>query len=196
MIIRDAEPGDAQALADVAIMAGHGVMQLLYEGLLPGKSVADAIIERRILNPESFAAVGHWRVVTDGAGNFLGALNSFPHEVLMTAPDDPLLDEARWGPIAGLTELEALAGGSYYVNIIAVMPEHRGTGAGHGLMQEAEALARRQGFNRMALCTFDGDGKLLRFYQRQGYGVMDRRPIKPHPLIDATGNFLLMGREI
>ena len=39
ILIRDAVEGDARALAEVCIMAGHGVMELFYEGLVPGKSV-------------------------------------------------------------------------------------------------------------------------------------------------------------
>ena len=53
-----------------------------------------------------------------------------PHQVLMDAPDDRLLDEARLRPIAALLELEEIPVDSYYVNIIAVYPQHRRSGAG------------------------------------------------------------------
>ena len=129
-------------------MAGHGVMELFYEGLVPGKSVMDCVMARRILDRDSFATFKRWRVATDGSGHFLGALNSLPHKVLMNAPDDPLLDEARMRPIAALLELEEIAVDSYYVNIIAVYPQHRGSGAGDALMREAERLARLQNFRR------------------------------------------------
>jgi ribosomal protein S18 acetylase RimI-like enzyme len=196
ILIRDAVEGDARALAEVCIMAGHGVMELFYEGLVPGKSVIDCVMARRILDRDSFATIKRWRVATDGAGNFLGALNSMPHRVLMKAPDDPLLDEARLRPIAGLLELEESAGDSYYVNIIAVFPQHRGSGAGYALMLEAERLAREQKFQRMSLCTFDGDPGLLKFYRRQGFATKDSRPIGTHPAIGATGNFVMMTREL
>ena len=100
ILIRDAAEGDARALAGVCIMAGHGVMELFYEGLVPGKSVIDCVMVRRILDRDSFATFRRWRVATDASGDFLGALNSLPHKVLMNAPDDPLLDEARLRPIA------------------------------------------------------------------------------------------------
>ncbi len=177
-------------------MAGHGVMELFYEGLVPGKSVIDCVMERRILDRDSFAAFRRWRVATDAAGNFLGALNSLPHTALMAAPDDPLLDEARLRPIAGLLELEESAGESYYVNILAVFPQHRGSGAGYALMLEAERLARWQNFQKMSLCTFDGDFRLLKFYRRQGFATRDSRPIGTHPAMGATGNFVLMTREL
>ena len=78
-------------MAEVCVMAGHGVMELFYEGLVPGKSVIDCVMTRRILDRDSFATFRRWRVATDGAGQILGAMNSLPHKALMSAPDDPLL---------------------------------------------------------------------------------------------------------
>jgi ribosomal protein S18 acetylase RimI-like enzyme len=194
--IRDAVAGDAPALAEVCVMAAHGVMELFYEGLVPGKSVADCVIERRILVPESFASLPRWRVAVDGSGTFLGALNSLPHQALMDAPDDPLLDEARMRPIAGLLELEAAAPESYYVNIIAVYPQYRRSGAGFALMEEAERLARLGNFRTMSLCTFGSDPALQSFYRRQGFEIRDTRPIEPHPAMGMAGTFALMVREL
>src|SRR6185436_406292 len=105
-------------LAEVCIMAAHGVMELFYGGLVPGKPVAECVIERRIFAPGGFSSIPRWRVAVDESGTFLGALNCLPHQSLMEAPDDPLLDEARLRPIVGLLELEAAAPESYYVNII------------------------------------------------------------------------------
>ena len=196
VLIREAVAEDARALADVCIMAAHGVMELFYEGLVPGKSVADCVIERRIFAPGGFAAVPRWRVAVDGAGVFLGALNSLPHQALMNAPDDPLLDEARLRPIAGLLELETAAPESYYVNIIAVYPQYRRSGAGFALIQEAERLARLENFRTISLCTFDAADGPLAFYRRLGFEVRDMRPIEPHPAIAVVGNFVLMAREL
>ena len=177
-------------------MAGHGVMELFYDGLVPGRSVMDCVIERRILDPESFATFRRWRVATDASGNFLGALNSLPHKALMDAPDDPLLDDARLRPITALLELEEIPVGSYYVNIIAVYPQHRRSGAGAALMRDAERLARQQNFRPMSLCTFEDDPGLMGFYGRQGFETQARRAIEPHPAIAMAGYFVLLIREL
>lgn len=95
--IRNADKADAHSLAQIAVMAGHGLMQLLYDGLLPGKSLMDTIIERRFFASQSFSSLAHWRVAADRSGNVLGGLNSFSHAVMMTAAPDPLLDESRLG---------------------------------------------------------------------------------------------------
>lgn len=177
-------------------MAGHGAIELFYEGLVPGKSVIDCVIARRILDRDSFATFRRWRVATDISGQFLGALNSLPHKVLMNAPDDPLLDEARLRPIAGLLELEESAVDSYYVNIIAVYPQHRRSGAGAALMRDAERQARLQKFQRMSLCTFEDDQGLMGFYRGQGFVAQARRAIAPHPAMAMFGHFVLMTREL
>ena len=177
-------------------MAGHGVMDLFYEGLVPGKSVMDCVMARRILDRDSFATFRRWRVATDASGDFLGALNSLPHKALMKAPDDPLLDAARLRPIAGLLELEEAAVDSYYVNIIAVYPQHRRSGAGAALMRDAERQARLQKFRRMSLCTFEDDPGLMGFYRGQGFETQARRAIEPHPAIAMSGHFALMTREL
>jgi ribosomal protein S18 acetylase RimI-like enzyme len=196
ILIRDAVEGDARALAEVCIMAGHGVMELFYEGLVPGKSVIDCVIARRILDRDSFATFKRWRVATDASGHFLGALNSLPHKALMDAPDDPLLGEAKMRPIAALLELEEIPVGSYYVNIIAVYPQNRRSGAGAALMREAERLARQQNFRQMSLCTFEDDPGLMGFYRGQGFETQASRAIAPHPAIAKSGHFVLMVREL
>jgi len=194
--VRSAEKSDAQALAQIAVMAGHGLMQLLYEGLLPGKSLIDTIIERRIFATQSFSNLVHWRVAMDASGRILGGLNSFSHDVMMTAPPDPLLDESRLGPISGLSEMEATAVDSYYINIIAVFPEYRGSGGGFALMQEAARLAGKANLRRMSLSTFENDPNLLRYYRRQGFEERATCPIGQHPAFEFDGNFVLMIREL
>jgi ribosomal protein S18 acetylase RimI-like enzyme len=196
ILIRDAVAGDAPDLAEVCIMAGHGVMELFYDGLVPDKSVTDCVIARRILDRDSFATFRRWRVAVDASGQFLGALNSLPHKALMDAPDDPLLDDAKMRPIAGLLELEEIPVGSYYVNIIAVYPQHRRSGAGAALMQDAEQLARLKNFSRMSLCTFEDDPGLMGFYRRQGFETQARRAIEPNPAIAMADHFVLMVRDL
>lgn len=194
--VRSAEKSDARALAQIAVMAGHGLMELLYEELLPGKSLIDTIIDRRIFATQSFSNLVHWRVVTDASGRILGGLNSYPLDVMMSAPPDPLLDESRLRPIAALSEMEATAIDSYYINIIATFPEYRGTGGGFALMQEAARLARNANLRRMSLSTIENDPNLVRYYRRQGFEVRATCPIGQHPAFEFDGNFVLMMREL
>ncbi len=194
--IRDAVPGDALTLAQLTIMAGHGLHEIFYGGLVAGKSTAEIIAERRIRNPANFSSLAWWRVAIDRQGQTLGALNSFPHEVFERSTADPLLTGKRLAVAGSITELEASATGTFYINIIAVMPESRGGGIGAALMAEGERLALHSGFRRMALSTFEADARLLEFYRRHGFEIADTRPIEPHPGLDYDGNWALMTRDL
>lgn len=194
--LRAADEKDAAALADVAIMASHGVMNLLYQELIPGQSVAEAIIDRRIFNPGSFGALEHWRVAQDERGTILGALNSVPFDDLAGSEGDSALGPERLDPLAELFELDQFLVGTYYVNMIAVFPNHRRSGAGRALMLEAERLARQSGLRAISLTTFEADAGLIAFYSKLGFTSRERRPISPHPLFEFSGNWALMIRDL
>lgn len=194
--IRDAVPGDALSLAQLTIMAGHGLHEIFYGGLIAGKSTAEIIAERRIRNPTNFSSLAWWRVAIDGQGQTLGALNSFPHLVFAASAPDPLLTAERQAVAGSITELEASATGTYYINIIAVVPERRSGGIGAALMAEGVRLASLAGFGQLALSTFEADVRLLDFYRRHGFKIADTRPIEPHPGLDYGGNWALMTRSL
>lgn len=194
--IRDALAADVMQLAQLAIMAGHGLLDIFYGGLIPGKSTAEIVAERRMLRPGNFAELANWRVAMDGTGGVLGALNSFPHDVFEKSPPDPLLTAERLAVVDTLTELENSANGTYYINIIAVFPVRRKGGIGSALMAEAERLALRGGFRRLALSTFEADTVLVDFYRGHGFRILGTRPIAPHPDLEHGGNWALMGRDL
>lgn len=194
--VRGAQEADAPAVAELAIMASHGVMNLLYEGLIPGHSVAEAIIARRLRNPASFCALRHWCVAEDAHGLLLGGLNSLPNVELAAAVSDPAIGPDRLEPLAKLFELDRFLADTYYVNMIAVFPDHRRSGAGRALMGEAERLARQSGLRSIGLTTFEADAGLIAFYAKLGYTIRERRPIPPHPMLEFSGDWVLMIRDL
>ena len=194
--VRAAQERDAPALAELAIMASHGVMNLLYQGLIPGQSVAEAIIERRIRNSDSFCALRHWSVAQDAHGTVLGALNSLPNDQLVRSGGDPEIGRDRLEPLTKLFELDPFLTNTYHVNMVAVFPEHRRSGAGRALMREAEVLARQYALHAISLTTYEADAGLIAFYGKLGYTIRERRSIPPHPLLEFSGNWVLMIRDL
>ena len=194
--LRAAQDKDAPALAELAIMAAHGVMNLLYEGLIPGHSVAEAIIERRLRNPASFCALRHWCVAEDAQGQVLGGLNSLPNVELAKSVSDPAIGPDRLEPLTKLFELDPFLADTYYVNMIAVFPQHRRSGAGRALMLKAERLARQSGLRAIGLTTFEADAGLIVFYSKLGFTIRERRSIPPHPMFEFSGNWVLMIRDL
>lgn len=194
--VRAAQERDVAVLADLAVMASHGVMNLLYQGLTPGQSVAEAIIQRRIRNPASFCALGHWRVAEDTHGTVLGGLNSLPNDQLVRSGGDPAIGPDRLAPLAKLFELDPFLADTYHVNMVAVFPQLRRSGAGRALMLEAERLARDCGLRAVSLTTYEADAGLIAFYSKLGYTIRERRPIPPHPVLEFSGDWVLMIRDL
>ncbi|MFT3987079.1 GNAT family N-acetyltransferase [Aestuariivirga sp.] len=194
--IRDGRPEDAMMLAGFAIAAGHGLMEIFYGGLIPGKTTQEIVAERRVLRRGAFAEYRRWRVLEDGDGRALGGLNVLPHDVFDASPPDELLTADRLNSVASLSALEASAKGTFYLNMIAVVPEMRGKGAGALLIAEAERLARAAGFDVLTLSTFEADQSLIRFYRRNGFEIIGTAAIAPHPLLDYGGNWALLAKTL
>jgi len=76
-----------------------------------------------------------------------------------------------------LLELEALAPGSWYLNVLATYEEHRGRGLGRALLAKAEEVARAGGFRQISLIAADTHGDALRLYRGQGYAEQARRAV-------------------
>lgn len=76
-----------------------------------------------------------------------------------------------------LLELEALAPGSWYLNVLATYERFRGKGLGSALLAHAEAVARRAGHKTISLIAEDTHLDALRLYTGKGYREVARRPV-------------------
>jgi ribosomal protein S18 acetylase RimI-like enzyme len=76
-----------------------------------------------------------------------------------------------------LLELEALAPGSWYLNVLATYDAFRGKGCGSALLAEAEAITRADGRKTISLITADTHHDAQRLYAAKGYVEIARRPV-------------------
>ena len=79
---------------------------------------------------------------------------------------------------------------------MAVLPQYRGQGIGHRLLELAEANAREHELGKLSLIVFDENAGAKRLYERTGFEECARAPIVPHPLIHHKGDALLMVRNL
>ena len=91
-------------------------------------------------------------------------------------------------------ELEAP--GSLYISGLAVAAEHRGQGLGTRLLVAARERARRLGCRELSLICLADNAGARRLYEREGFIVVDRRAVVPHPIIHVTGEALLMAAPV
>jgi len=100
-------------------------------------------------------------VEVDGvvAGALTGRLIPVPHH-RGDAADLPDL-------FVPLLELEAVAAGTWYLEILAVYPEFRGRGLGSAFLGQAEGLARQAGASTMSIIVEDANHDAHRLYLRE-----------------------------
>jgi ribosomal protein S18 acetylase RimI-like enzyme len=80
----------------------------------------------------------------------------------------------RSGEIAGLVVMGGDDEG-FFIDNVAVVPPHQGTGVGKALLEHAEVAARDAGFASIYLVTHKLMTENLALYSRIGYVEYDRR---------------------
>jgi ribosomal protein S18 acetylase RimI-like enzyme len=74
-----------------------------------------------------------------------------------------------------LQELENLAPATWYVNVLAAYPQHRGKGCGTALLALAERIAADSGSRGSSIIVSDANTGARRLYERCGYAEVARR---------------------
>lgn len=95
-----------------------------------------------------------------------------------------------------LIDLENLVLDSWYLNVLATLPQARGKGHGTRLMAVAEDIARAEGRSRISLIASDANTLALPFYAKTGYTEHARRPMQKGDWIGPGDNWLLLVKDI
>ena len=124
-------------------------------------------------------SIGRARVQRDGVGFSYRNATVIEIEKSVAAgligyplPDEPKpIDEANMPSMfVPLQQLENLAPGTWYVNVLAAYPRWRGKGLGASLLKHAEQLAALAGARKgMSIIVADNNVGARRLYERMGY---------------------------
>ncbi len=189
-IIRPARPEDAAILAQLVNDAGEGLPLHLWGKIATaGQSGWDVGKERAAREEGSFS-YRNAKVIEFG-GKAAGTLIDYgiPDDPEPVPPDMPAM-------FVPLQELENLAPGTWYVNVVAVLPQYRGLGLGSHLLAFAEATATQLGKSGMSLIVADNNTGARRLYERQGYAQTGSRPIVKDDWKTEGRNWILMTKPI
>lgn len=171
MLIRDAKASDADHLVRFINMAADDLpLHFWKKSAAPGDDPLAYGRIRAARDTGSFSYRNAWLAEVNGqvAACLLGYPAALEPEKL--DPDTPPI-------FVPLLELEALAPGSWYLNVLATYPAFRGQGLGTSLLAKAEAVARAAGRNTISLIAEDTHHEALRLYRAKGFSQLARRPV-------------------
>lgn len=185
-----ASPDDADTLAQLVDMAGEGLPRYLWERMAgPGETAWDVgrARARRDEGAFSYRNAVTLRDGDDPTGAVIAALIGYD---IGDQPEPIGADMlAMFVP---LQQLENLAPGTWYVNVLATLPAHRGRGHGGRLLAFAEARARAAGRRGLSIIVDDSNDGARRLYERAGYRETARRAIVKEDWVNPGSDWVLL----
>lgn len=167
--LRLATIADAALLAVLGNIAGEGLPLHVWEGLAAPDESAWDVGRRRAAREEGSFSYRNATIIEHG-GQCAGCLVGY------AIPDAPAsIPQELPAMFVPLQELEGLALGTWYVNVLAVLPQFRGIGLGTRLLQRAEASAGALGKRGLSVIVSDANAGARRLYERCGYRVTASR---------------------
>jgi ribosomal protein S18 acetylase RimI-like enzyme len=191
MIVRDAKVDDARHLAFLINLAGEGLPETLWRGMaVPGEDSLAVGARRAARDEGSFSYRNAKILEADGsvAGMVLGYRLPDPYEI-GNLEDYPAV-------VRPLVELEAIVGGSWYINAIATYEQFRGRGVASALLTACEATADRAGASRLSLIVASENRGAHALYLKRGYREIGSRPLIAFRGGPDGGQWLLMVRDL
>ena len=155
---------------------------------------------------QSFFEFGREKIRTDTEGksyyknwyvaeknsNFVGAFFGFI--VDNPYPQIDYEEEPEWW--IPFKELEMLASGTWLLQVVSILPEHRGKNYAKDLLMKAEDVAREYGAKKITLQVEEINTLAMKTYLKNGYREVDRRELIPFPFSNDTGDIVLMEKSI
>jgi ribosomal protein S18 acetylase RimI-like enzyme len=185
--LRPARVEDADVLAELVNHAGEGLPLYLWGRMAaPGETAWDVGRRRARRDEGAFS----WRnaLVADEGDGPLGCLIGYP------IPDDPPPPGDVPAMFLPLDALEREAPGTWYINVLAVLPEARGRGLGSTLIGAARERAAEQGARGTSLIVSDANAGARRLYARHGYAETAERPMVKNGWQGRGSRWILMTR--
>lgn len=182
---------DADAMAELVNFAGEGLPAYLWGRMAEtGESAWDVGRERARRETGGFSYRN--TIVREADGRVVACLIGYP---LADAPE-PVDYGALPAMFVPLQELEDLACGTWYVNVLATRPDHRGRGFGRALLDIAARRAQDTRRHGLSLIVADSNAGARRLYEREGYRELARRPMIKEGFEHPGAAWVLMTRPV
>lgn len=186
---RRAAQADAAVLAELVNYAGEGLPEYLWGQMAGPGEDAWSVGRTRAAREEGSFSYRNATLIGSSDGDVAGALIGYKiaDEVPPVADDIP----AMFRP---LQELENLAPGTWYVNVLAVQPQYRGQGHGARLLGLADLIGRSTGRQGMSVIVSDANHGARTLYERCGYRHVAERAMVKEGWVNDGQNWVLMAK--
>lgn len=188
--LRPGRREDANLLAELVNYAGDGLPLYLWGKLAgPGESAWEVGRKRAARDEGSFSYRN--AIIIEAGGEPAGCLIGYeiPDRPAPIPPDMPAM-------FIPLQELENLATSTWYVNVLAVVPRHRGEGLGSRLLALADETGRKLGKQGMSVIVSDANTGARRLYERCGYREAARRTMVKEGWTNPGQEWVLLTKEL
>jgi ribosomal protein S18 acetylase RimI-like enzyme len=185
---RAATAEDSRTIAELFSISSDGVVNYVWMTLAseyPGLEPVEIGAIRYAGEEGNFSFTNC--LVAEREGAVIGQLCTYPVAPASAEnpdgePVDPVLE-----PYARLDVPDTL-----YISSLALLEGFRGMGLGTRMISIARDQARERGFNALSLLVFEQNAGALKLYEREGFREVNRAAVVPHPLINRTGDVILM----
>ena len=192
LLFRNATEDDCTELALIRDIAGRRMPSYLWsQETGQGQSYFEYGREKIRTDANSNSYFKNW-LVAEFQDKFVGAFFGFSVEDPYPEIDLEAVPEC----FRPCIELEKIASGCWLLQVIAILPQHRGKGLARQLLDKAESVAKTSGTNRIALQVEEVNEVAFNTYRKNGYVEVDRRPYVPFPGSDDTGDYVLMWKVL
>lgn len=181
---------DAPILAELVNYAGEGLPLYLWGKMAAaGESAWDVGRRRAARDEGSFSYRNATMIEHDGrcAGCLIGY--KIPDDPEPIAPGMPAM-------FVPMQELENLAPGTWYVNVLAVLPQFRGHGLGTKLLALADAIASGLDMHGMSVIVSGANHGARRLYERCGYRERATRPAVKEDWVNEARDWVLLTKHL
>ena len=183
---RAATAEDSRKIAELFSISSDGVVNYVWMTLAPeypGLEPIEIGAVRYASEEGNFSYTNC--ILADLDGEVVGQLCTYPVEASAEDPEEPV------DPVLepyGRLEIP----GTLYISSLALFEGFRGMGLGTQLLSLARDQARKRGFDALSLLVFEQNTGAVKLYEREGFREVDRTAVVPHPLINHTGDVILM----
>lgn len=181
---------DAPILAELVNDAGEGLPVYLWSKMAKPGETAWEVGRGRAAREEGAFSYRN-AVMIEHGGECAGCLIGYE------IPDDPVpIGEDMPAMFVPLQELENLAPGTWYVNVLAVRPHFRHLGLGTKLLAFADQTGGALRKRGMSVIVSDANPGARRLYERCGYREAATRPMVKEDWRNEGRNWVLMTKAL